>query len=158
MFLMFFIAAPVQHANLPEPGPATSLIITLKIENEEKGLSITEKVLVDGGCEVTPLLLRYSDIQALDLAIMGECLTLLGDHQSVRTIAEYSPVKVTLTFNDGEEISIRLYPSCFVSTSVSDTPVIVAEDERILGYPALRSLGLKQDYKKHCLIKAMRRL
>ena len=155
---MFVIAAPVQHANLPEQGAASSLIITLKIENEENGLSITEKVLVDGGCEVTPLLLHYSDIQALDLAALGERSTLLGDHQSVGTLTEYSVVKVTLTFNDGEEISTRLYTSCFVPTAVSDTPVIVAEDARILGYTALRSLGLKQDFKKHCLIKAIRRL
>jgi hypothetical protein len=150
----------VKHAGAPLHGPINSFIIRVKIENEENGQFISEKVLVDGGCEVTSLLLHYSDVVALGLVPVGNTITaLLGDHAAVREMTEYTRVKVTLTFNDGEEVFCRVNPACFAAVE-PNTPrqVIVAEDARILGYPALRTMGLKQDYHKNGLVRALRRL
>lgn len=151
----------MQHATPPLSGPTNSLIIKIKIENQANNASIIENVLVDGGCEVTPLLLHYKDIQVLGLTPRGPTIsTLLGDHQHVREMEQFSEVKVTLTFDDGEEISSTFYPACFIPSTIDTAPThtIVGDDERILGYPALFGLGLKQDYKNHRLIKALRRI
>ncbi len=142
----------------------SSLVIKVTVRNPIlPDLEISVPFLVDGGCEVVPVLLHHRDVSALQLQLSqsGKVAVLMGDHFTTSNITLLQPVEVTLFFSDSTSVSATMAAGFFSplhDEASLPTVVVVAEDERILGHDALKILGLKQDFKSHCLIKAPRRL
>jgi hypothetical protein len=114
---------------------------------------------VDGRCEVTSLLLHPSDFNKIHVNKTGEIQVRLADQISKSMMNTYDPVRITLTFSDGSTVSAVVTSAAFDKSEESiEGTVIVGKCRRILGYDALKALGVKQDFKSHCLVRAIRRV
>ena len=154
----FFFYVTVHHRH--PRAVVSAVIVQVTIRNPANGSEITRPFLVDGGNEAVPVLLHPSDVAPLNLTATGTLSALMADRSSceIRTTPH---VDVELTFDDGSMVSAVL-PAVFFppahTAEAAAAPGVMAEDERILGYDALRVLGLKQDYKTHRVIRALRRM
>lgn len=132
-----------------------SLIVSALVRNPVTGLEITVPFRVDGRCEVVPVLLNHSDVITLQLPATESVSVLVKDSSMTSTISLLQAVEVTLTFSDGTVVTGVMNAGCFFPPLHTTAPAVavVTEDARILGYDALKILGLKQDYKARCLTK-----
>ncbi len=107
---------------------------------------------------MVPVLLHHNDVFPLQLSETGSVSALMGDHSTTSKICLLQPVEVTLTFTDGTTVVGVMTAGYFPPPEHSNVATVMTEDERILGYDALKILGLQQDYKAHRSIRALRRL
>lgn len=139
------------------------LVVRADIINMKNGQAINVPMLVDCGCEGADIVLVPDDITrlGLDRSIKHPEQSIIQPDGSLVMMQFFQEVTVTLSFNDGSTVSGDAHPQVFPpreEIGPDDTSVVPALDERIIGYSVLRRMGLKQDFKKHCLIRAIRRI
>lgn len=149
------------HHHYP-PAIVSALIVQVIIRNPTNGSEITRPFLVDGRSEAVAVLLHHTDLAPLNLTASGTISAQMAD-RSTCEIRTTPHVEVMLAFNDGSMVSAGVchagfFPPISHPAEAAVAPGVVAEDRRILGHDALKMLGLKQDYKAHCLIRALRRI
>ena len=104
------------------------------------------------------LVLETDDAVLLGLSTVGISSVVLADGRK-REMVEYEAVNVSIGFYDGSTVTRSVRPVAFSRTTLEPSNKdFVAVPQRLLGYPVLLSMGIKQDYKQHRLVRFVRRL
>jgi hypothetical protein len=145
------------HHNLPRI--VSHLVVSITLRNPADGSEITVPFLVNGGNEAVAVLLHHTDVAPLNLSNTGSLRAQMADRSACELTAT-SSVEVTLTLTDNTTVSAVL-PAAYFPPSPPlqpDEVTVVANYKRILGYDALKLLGVKQDYKARSLVRTQWRI
>jgi hypothetical protein len=152
----FFCITDLHH-NLPRI--VSHLVVSITLRNPADGSEITAPFLVNDGNEAVAVLLHHTDVAPLNLSNTGSLRAQMADRSACELTAT-SSVEVTLTLTDNTTVSAVL-PAAYFPPSPPlqpDEVTVVADYKRILGYNALKLLGVKQDYKARSLVRTRRRI
>jgi len=121
-----------------------------------KGKSITVPFLIDGDSQL-PMIIDEEDVLALGLTVRSLDRAIMADGSSTE-LRWYEPVEVSIEMADGSVSQCFVQPCCMARKECVHVPSELTLTQRIVGYPTLSGLAVKQDCLSHRLTRSMRRM